>query len=357
MLEENTLFAHRYRLVKRLGQGAFSEVWKAEDTKAGSMVVALKIYAPDKGMDEDGVKMFSSEFTLVFNVSHKNLLTPSYYDDYNGSPYLVLPFCEQGSAQRRIGLMDEREMAKFLFDVSGALAFLHAQHPPIIHQDIKPENILNDNGVYMLSDFGVSTHVKPLLNHLTGMTGSLKEAGTLDYMAPERFSKDKVPIMSNDIWSLGATIYELLTMELPFVMGGLTQANGEKIPHLKGSYSPLLKQIIEDCMILETWKRPRAEQLYEVARSVLEGHPVPDPLPWKEPDDENDADTLPPPSPSANDGSETAGDVEDERKPADDDDKWPEPPQIVVPDTKISKTYIAVLAVAGAAIGVLLALI
>ena len=70
MLEQNQIFANRYRLIKRLGSGAFSEVWKAEDTKAGNLTVAIKIYAPDKGMDEDGIAIFSQEFSLVFNVSH-----------------------------------------------------------------------------------------------------------------------------------------------------------------------------------------------------------------------------------------------------------------------------------------------
>lgn len=85
MLVENTLFANRYRLEKRLGEGAFSVVWKATDTKAGNLNVALKIYAPEKGLDENGTKTFSEEFALVFNMSHQNLLTPTYFDDYNGS--------------------------------------------------------------------------------------------------------------------------------------------------------------------------------------------------------------------------------------------------------------------------------
>ena len=352
------LFDGRYEKLEHLGSGAFAEVWKVRDAET-DVVEALKIYTSRAGMDKDSVKLFTHEFSLLANANHPNLVRPLHFaiSKPEGYPYLRMKYCNNGSMKKQIGRMSEDEAWNLLRDISSALAYLHKMDPPVIHQDIKPENILKDNDKYMLSDFGVSTRVKSSLSRFSVMTDTLKKAGTTDYMAPERFSENKTPVMSNDIWSLGATIYELLTMELPFVMGGLTQANGEKIPHLKGSYSPLLKQIIEDCMILETWKRPRAEQLYEVARSVLEGHPVPDPLPWKETDDENDIDTLPPPPPSANDGSETAGDVEDESKPSDYDDKWPEPPEIVVPDSKISKTYIAVLAVAGAAIGVLLALI
>lgn len=271
MLEEQTLFANRYRLVKRLGQGAFSEVWKAEDIKANNMVVALKIYAPDKGMDEDGVKMFSSEFTLVFNVSHKNLLTPSYYDDYNGSPYLVLPFCEKGSAQKQIGKMDEREMAKFLLDVSSALAFLHAQHPPIIHQDIKPDNVLIDaTGTYRVTDFGISTNLRSTLRKSVGIGHANDSAGTMAYMGPERFNKNRETVKASDVWSLGATAYELMCGDVPFGdFGGLTQKNGADMPDVTGDYTTSLKQLVLQCLANDTWDRPTAAQVSEICNQYL----------------------------------------------------------------------------------------
>lgn len=271
MLEEQTIFANRYRLVKRLGQGAFSEVWKAEDIKANNMVVALKIYAPDKGMDEDGVKMFSSEFTLVFNVSHKNLLTPSYYDDYNGSPYLVLPFCEKGSAQKQIGKMDEREMAKFLFDVSSALAFLHAQHPPIIHQDIKPDNVLIDAiGTYRVTDFGISTNLRSTLRKSVGISHANDSAGTMAYMGPERFNKNRETVKASDVWSLGATAFELMCGDVPFGdFGGLSQKNGADMPEVTGNYTMSLKQLVLQCLANDTWDRPTAAQVSEICSQYL----------------------------------------------------------------------------------------
>lgn len=125
MLFENQLFANRYRLLKRLGSGAFSEVWKAEDAKVGNLTVALKIYAPSKGLDEDGVGVLSEEFAVVFDLHHQNLLTPSSFDEYNGSPYLVLPYCSRGNATKLVGTTDELLVAMFLRDVSSALAYLH----------------------------------------------------------------------------------------------------------------------------------------------------------------------------------------------------------------------------------------
>ena len=260
-LQEDQLFANRYRLLKRLGSGAFSEVWKAEDVEAGNLVVAIKIYAPDKGMDEDGVKIFSQEFAIVFNVSHQNLLRPNYFDKNNGSPFLVLPFCENGSALKLIGNNPtEEEVVRFLHDVSAGLAYLHKQNPPIIHQDIKPDNILIDiNGDYKLTDFGISTRIRSTLRRSVGNAHS---AGTMAYMAPERFGEHNQPVKASDIWSLGATVYEIMCEDAPFgELGGVSLKSGAEIPEVKGNYSPELKQLVENCLAKDPWNRPTAEEI------------------------------------------------------------------------------------------------
>ena len=266
MLQENQLFANRYRLVKRLGQGAFSEVWKAEDTKAGNLTVALKVYAPDKGLDEDGAKIFSDEFAIVFNVHHSNLLTPNYFDEENNSPYLVLPFCERGSATRLIGKADERQVAQFLRDVSSALAYLHESE--IVHQDIKPDNVLMDaKGNFLVTDFGISTRIRSTLRR---SVGDKKSAGTMAYMGPERFSKSPHAIKASDIWSLGATVYELMTGDVPFGdMGGGMQKSGADIPDVEGDYSFELKKLVEYCLASDTWDRPTASQLCDISDGYL----------------------------------------------------------------------------------------
>lgn len=269
-LEEHILFANRYLLERLLGRGGFSEVWLANDTLT-SLKVALKVYAPGGGMDEHGVQLFSSEFSLVFNLNHSNLLKPTYYDTFERMPYLVLPYCELGSAAGLIGQMREEDAWVFMRDIVSGLEYLHGQEPPVIHQDIKPDNILIDaSGRYLLTDFGISIKARNTLRKSIMKTeGSV---GTLAYMGPERFSKYPLPIKASDVFSLGATLYELLTGMVPFgEHGGLLLQHGAEIPVLEGEWSDELKGIIDLCLQKETWERPSATEIRIYCEQYLNG--------------------------------------------------------------------------------------
>jgi serine/threonine protein kinase len=271
-LRENTLFHDRYLLAKLLGRGGFSEVWLVEDTKIGNKKMALKIYAPGYGLDADGVKLFSDEFLLVCDLNHTHLLRPSHYDVCDRSPYLVMPFCERGSADKLAGRITEEKAWKFLHDVASGLAYLHEQEPPVIHQDIKPDNVLvNNQGNYLITDFGVSVKIRSTLRKSMGKVADTF-GGTIAYMAPERFSKDNMPVKAGDIWALGATLFELMTGNTPFGNhGGLIQKSGAEIPYIPSSYSTELKEIVLRCLSSETWDRPTAMTLKEYAGKVLKG--------------------------------------------------------------------------------------
>lgn len=97
MLNEGLLFADRYKFIKQLGRGGFAEVWLAEDTKTG-VQVAVKVYAPGAGLDENGIKIFTQEFAVVFDMNHTNLLRPTHYDIFDQQPYLIMPYIKNGSA-------------------------------------------------------------------------------------------------------------------------------------------------------------------------------------------------------------------------------------------------------------------
>ena len=263
MEEELELFDGRYEKEKLLGQGAFSEVWKVKDIQTG-VALALKIYNPTMGMDEDGIEMLTHEFALMVNASHKNLLRPLFYASCDNHPYLILPFCERGNIGNMVGNMSEDEAWKLLHDAASALNYLHAMNPPILHQDIKPANILlSDNGDYMLTDFGVSTQARQSLSRVSNQDMTLLSAGTISYMAPERFSRNNLPIMANDIYSLGSTVFEMLSGDLPFGNdGGLLQKK-RHIRILQGGGKRIRFCAVSVCI------RPHVQELACDCRLVL----------------------------------------------------------------------------------------
>lgn len=272
------LFDRRYEKITPIGRGAFAEVWQAVDTQTG-VTLALKIFNVDKNIDDEGMKMLTREFALMIDADHRNLLRPLYFgisNDDSRQPYLTLPFCKRGNINNMIGKMTEREAWRLIRDTASALAYLHAMDPPIIHQDIKPANILIGNdGYYKLSDFGVSIRAKSTLSSMAASEMAFSSAGTISYMAPEKFSRDTRPIMANDIWSLGAMVYEMIDGDLPFGNdGGLLQKKGADIPMIHGDFSQRLMQTLDDCLNPEPWNRPMASKLEEIAIDALSKTPT-----------------------------------------------------------------------------------
>jgi serine/threonine protein kinase len=254
-----------------LGRGGSSEVWLANDQLSG-LQVALKVYAPGMGLDEDGVRIFSTEFKLVFNLKHPHLLCPTHYDIRERMPYLVMPYIERGSTMKRIGEFTEKEAWRFLHDVASGLAYLHGRIPPVIHQDIKPDNVLmGEDGVFLITDFGISTKMRTTLPNNPATAGSM----TMAYAAPERWSKKNRPTMASDIWALGASIFELLTGYAPYgELGGGLQFNGAEIPELEGKWSRELNEIVEYCLQREPGERPTANEIVEICKSHFDKEPV-----------------------------------------------------------------------------------
>jgi len=275
VLTENLLFADRYKLVKQLGRGGFAEVWLAKDNLT-DVQVAIKVYAPGTGLDDNGIKIFTQEFSMVFDMNHTNLLRPTHFDCWERMPYLIMPLIKNGSAFKYLAegkTIPEDECWKMLHDVAAGLAYLHEKNPPLIHQDIKPDNIMiGDEGQYLITDFGISARVRSTIR---GGKAQEQSGGTLAYMGPERFSSTPKPIMASDVWSLGAMMYELMTGLPPFGNhGGVLQKNGADIPIIEGDYTQELKDIVTSCLAKETWDRPSARKIEEMAYNKLHGKPV-----------------------------------------------------------------------------------
>lgn len=266
--KQGDVFGGRYVLTQKLGLGGFSEVWKAEDQMTEGTVVAVKIYAPEKGLDDPGLKQFRREYALTQPLNHPNLLKASYFDIADGSPFLVMQYCSQGSLNARLmelGTIEEKDIARITFQIGGALAYLH--NKGILHQDIKPDNILiDDDGNFLLTDFGISSRLRSTLRKATTSSGAL----TVAYAPPERF--DQVPrnTEASDVFSFGVMLYELCDGDVPWMgSGGITLLSGSKVPMVAEKYSDGLRKLIKACMVRDMALRPTPAQLADSARQYM----------------------------------------------------------------------------------------
>ena len=283
MVSSGVLFDGRYKLLRPLSSdGGTADVWLALDTNTidevydddsdaicqeeeSGIQVAIKIYRPKNALDL-GEQRFREEFKIVFNCHHTNLVQPINFSIYEGVPYLVLPYCRKGSSESLQGkITDADELWRYISDVSAGLAYLHAFSPTIVHHDIKPANVLiDDSGNYAITDFGISSHRG--LNR-EGYDDS--HSGTMAYMAPERFLDDYESMPESDIWSFGATLYELVTGKVPFGEDGGSKQLESKAPcpQIAANIPMGIKKLIYDCLSPEPSERPSAATIQKAADS------------------------------------------------------------------------------------------
>lgn len=265
---QNDVFGGRYKLTRKLGIGGFSEVWQAEDEMTEGTVVAVKIYAPEKGLDEYGLKQFRREYSLTQPLNHPHLLKASYFDIADGSPFLVMPYCSKGSVGNKLmehHVLGEQEIAQIVAQVGDGLSYLHSKD--IVHQDIKPDNILIDNdNDYLLTDFGISSRMRSTLRKATTTSGAL----TVAYAPPERFDQNPQNTAAGDVFSMGVMLYELCEGDVPWMgSGGVSLLSGSKPPLISDKFTPELAKLIQACLALRMQDRPTAAQLATSAKQYL----------------------------------------------------------------------------------------
>ena len=280
-ISSGVLFDGRYKLLRPLSSdGGTADVWLALDTNTidevydgdndsilseeeSGIKVAIKIYRPKNALDL-GEQLFREEFKIVFNCHHTNLVQPINFSIFEGIPYLVLPYCQKGSSERLQGKITESdELWRYISDVSAGLAYLHAFNPTIVHHDIKPANVLiDDSNNYAITDFGISSH-----RGLNREDDNESQSGTMAYMAPERFKDNYESAPESDIWSFGATLYELITGKVPFgENGGLSQLeHNSECPQITNNVPSDIKKLICDCLSLDPTKRPSATTIHKAA--------------------------------------------------------------------------------------------
>ncbi len=276
-----------YTLVDFIGKGGSAEVWKAKDN--ANKLWAIKIFSPEKQMENYGIDFFKSEFSKTVDLNHPNILKPLAYSTFGGRPYIVLPLCD-GSVMNLIRqklfdlnnakttsdfLFNEDELAPILADVANALHYLHEKG--IIHQDVKPDNILfstdeNKNTTYLISDFGVSSKIKKTIMQETIQMQEQKNGLSPDYASPEAFQGD-VSVKS-DLFSLGVTLYEICTGRTPSksntISTGQMLLNGGIIPNLPAFFPGRLNTIVKQMLQMQPAHRPTSLQIAEAANTYIQ---------------------------------------------------------------------------------------
>jgi len=202
---------NRYRIVSLIAQGGFGAIYRAWDINLNSPV-ALK---ENLSSTAASLRQFTFEAQLLAKLKHENL--PYVIDHFilpDQGQYLVMEFVEGKDLQTILGErsnpFSEVEARGWLSQVSSAVSYLHSQSPPIIHRDIKPANIkITSNGKVMLVDFGIAKVYKPTQHTTVGA-----KAVTQGYSPPEQYGGGITDARS-DIYSLGATLYTLVTGSVP----------------------------------------------------------------------------------------------------------------------------------------------
>ena len=202
----------QYILLEQLGEGGMAKVYNALDKRV-ERNVAIKVILPNKQSSQVFLQQFDLEAKALANLTHTNIVKVIDYGTADGQPYLVMDFVQGGTLKDAVvGALPYQKAAEILAPIARALDYVH-QHN-IVHQDIKPSNILLDEDFRpMLSDFGV---VK-MLEQKDGANAAAigVGVGTPDYMAPEQGMGKDVDFRA-DIYSLGVVFYELVTGEKPF---------------------------------------------------------------------------------------------------------------------------------------------
>lgn len=208
-----------YELISPLGQGGMGVVYKARQ-RAANRLVALKIIRPDRMSNMTEVTQrrmvdrFKAEAHAAARLQHDNLVTVYDVGEIDGCHYFSMQYVEGGALSDQISdrSLDSREAASFVEPVCRAV---HAAHEEgILHRDIKPANILIEDGTLRprIADFGLAK----LQNEDQELTRSGEAMGTPSYMPPEQFGDAASATARSDIYSIGATLYHVLSGRPPF---------------------------------------------------------------------------------------------------------------------------------------------
>ena len=245
-------FKH-YTFLERIGEGGEADIWSAWDT-INQRVVAIRIIPKPEigeGMEDQAPSNVQRQVQLLSKLDHPNVLPHYEFGSEAHFHYIIMHYCSAGSLADRIGAgpVSLEDVLKFTAQITSALDYLH--HRNIVHRDLNPSNLLLDGqGRVYLADFGLAKlFIQDTLPMHTGR-------GTEVYAPYEQFARFEV-VPQSDIYSLGITIFEMLTGRLPWGDSGIIAAKpGEQtlsLPDLSAYNSELPSELSDALRVMTAY--------------------------------------------------------------------------------------------------------
>jgi serine/threonine-protein kinase len=203
-------FIGRYKIKDRLGKGGQGVVYLADHPTLG-IEVAVKVLISD---NPDFMERFKLDALVLAQLNAPNIVRIYDFDPQEG--YLVMEFCRGGDLNDLIKMRRPQPLRRIVAltkQICDALTVAHGRADPVLHRDLKPGNVLFDNDVPKVTDFGLA---KVLGDQTSGLTMSHGMMGTAAYASPEQLQDASKVDSRTDLWAVGVILYELMTFHGPF---------------------------------------------------------------------------------------------------------------------------------------------
>lgn len=264
MIKVGMYINDRYEIIDKVGSGGMADVYKAKCHRL-NRYVAIKVLKSEYSSDKNFVSKFRNEAQSAAGLSHPNIVNVYDVGEDNGLYYIVMELVEGITLKRfieRKGHLEIKEAVGISIQIAQGMEAAHANH--IIHRDIKPQNIIiSREGKVKVTDFGIAKAA-------TSNTVTQNAIGSVHYLSPEQ-ARGGYSDERSDIYSLGVTLYEMLTGRVPFVGDNtvsvaLLHIQGEATPvrELNPSVSVSLDKIVQKCM------QKKQERRYQSASELIQ---------------------------------------------------------------------------------------